>query len=84
VLRNRFGRSPDFQQQKFILIFGAEIVFILLAALLCTGSLSDTAFYPFPARRLPPLRWEMNCVPYSLDFPSQPWYNIFSRILKKG
>ena len=23
--------------------------------------------YPFPARRLPPLRWEMNCVCYSLD-----------------
>lgn len=34
--------------------------------------------YPLPARRLPPLRWEMNCVTYSLDFPFCLWYNIFS------
>ena len=28
------------------------------------------AFYPFTARRLRPLRWEMNCVCYLLDSAS--------------
>ena len=29
--------------------------------------LASLRFYPLPARRLPPLKWEMNCVCYLLD-----------------
>ena len=32
--------------------------------------LDARAFYPFTARRLRPLRWEMNCVCYLLDSAS--------------
>lgn len=57
----------------------ALVVCIISMAVMTIGF-----FYYLPARRLPPLRWEMNCVPYPLDFPFCSWYNIFSRIIQKG
>ena len=39
----------------------------LLAEKVCKTLGMDKIFYPFTARRLRPLRWEMNCVCYLLD-----------------